>query len=60
MVFIEHDEDEREPGTEERKGGGGDLGGKDTVFHTENGRAGYTKEKLMFGNILAGNCELSA
>ena len=55
MVFVEHDEDEGEPGTEERKCGGGNLGGKDTVLHAENRGAGYAEEELVLGDILCHN-----
>jgi hypothetical protein len=60
VVFVEHDEDEGEPWTEELKGRGGDLRGEDTRFDGEDGGAGYAEEERVFGDVFSCNYWLLA
>lgn len=50
MVFVEHDEDEREPGAEEGECRSGDFAAEDAVFDAQDGGAGYAEEEFVLGD----------
>ena len=50
MVFVEHYEDEREPGAEEGECRSGDFAAEDAVFDAQDGGAGYAEEQFVFGD----------
>ena len=50
MVFVEHYEDEREPGAEEGECRSGDFAAEDAVFDAQDGGAGYAEEQFVLGD----------
>ena len=55
MVFVEHDEDEGEPGAEEGECRGGDFAAEDAVFDAQDGGAGYAEEEFVLGDRFSRN-----
>ena len=60
LVFVEHNEDEGKPWAEVVEGGFGDFFGEDGVFDGEDGGAGDAEEKLIFFDVLDGDCDVLA